>query len=546
MLEMRVPVLIVGGGTVGLSAVVFLAHQRIPALLVERHPGTTVHPRAIGVGVRSMELYRSIGLEGAARAAASALANNSGFISVETLASADLPRLLAQRPPQANMLDQWARFSPTGALGCSQDALDPMLCDDARRHGATIAFGHQLVALSQDGDGVTAELTRLEDNAAITVRADYVIAADGASSTVRRLLDIPVSGPGALGAYLINALFEADLAWLVGEQTFQLCEVKNPQFTGLFIAIRGSKRWVLHIAYDPAKGQSPADFTPERCRELIRVAIGIPDIAVDVLSILPWQVAASVADRFRAGRIFLAGDAAHVVPPMGGYGMNTGIADVHNLAWKLALVLNGRAGAALLDSYDAERRPVAQFTMDQSYLRLQHPPLHWDATRVAERAQLGIAEQDVVHLGYRYPTEPGMPAPMALPSLTNLALDLDGSPGTRLPHCWIERAGERLSTLDLVAGRFTLIAGPDGQHWCDAATSVATRHGIDLAAHRFGPGGDLRAVEDDGCSVIGLHEDGALLVRPDGFIAWRTTGEEDNPSGAIELVVARLLALASV
>src|SRR5262245_38840518 len=150
MSEMRVPVLIVGGGTVGLSAAVFLAHQGVPAMLVERRQGTTVHPRAIGVGVRSMELYRGVGLEGAVREAASALAKNSGIISVETLASADLPRLLAQRPPPANLIDQWARFSPTGGIGCSQDALDPVLCDDARRHGATFAFGHQLVAVSQD------------------------------------------------------------------------------------------------------------------------------------------------------------------------------------------------------------------------------------------------------------------------------------------------------------------------------------------------------------------------------------------------------------
>lgn len=522
MSELRVPVLIVGGGTVGLSAAVFLAHQGVPALLVERQPGTTIHPRAIGVGVRSMELYRGVGLAEAARAAAAPLARNHGVISVETLTGSDLPRLLAQRPPQANLTDQWARFSPEGGLGCSQDALDPVLCDDALRRGATMLFGHQLVALAQDADGVTAELTRQEDGAAVTVRADYLIAADGAGSTVRRLLGIPVGGPGALGAYLINALFEADLGWLVGEEPFQLCNVRNAQFVGLFIAIRGSQRWVLHISYDPAKGQSPADFTPERCRELIRVAIGSPDVAVEVLSILPWQVAARVAERFREGRVFLMGDAAHVVPPTGAYGMNTGIGDAHNLAWKLALVLAGRAGDALLDSYDAERRPVAQFTMEQSLLRLQHPALHWDITRTAERAELGIAEFDVVHLGYRYPT--GNDAtPAAPPSLADLALDLDGSPGTRLPHCWVERDGERVSTLDLAAGRFALIAGPEGQRWCDDAANMAARHGIDLAMHRFGA--DLRDSAGDALAHLGLETGGAVLVRPDGFIAWRSADE---------------------
>ena len=238
---------------------------------------------------------------------------------------------------------------------------------------------------------------------------------------------------------------------------------------GLLMAIDSRERWVLHVPLDPDAGESVEDFTPERCRDLVaRAALGVPELPVEILSVLPWRVAARLADRFREGRIFLAGDAAHVMPPLGGFGMNTGIADAHNLAWKLARTLRGQAGPALLDSYDAERRPVARFTMDQALLRLERPELHWDPSRTAEREERGIASDVVVHLGYRY----GSTAP---PSLFDLERDLDGAPGSRVPHAWLEREGRRVSTLDLAGPGFALLAGPKGGDWCEAATAVAER-----------------------------------------------------------------------
>ena len=217
--------------------------------------------------------------------------------------------------------------------------------------------------------------------------------------------------------------------------------------------------------------------------------------------------------------------------------MNTGIADAHNLAWKLALVLGGIAGPALLGTYEHERRPVAQFTLDQSMLRMEHPQIHFDPTRVAERVQVGIANPEVVHLGYRYASEAIIAPCPVIPSLEDLALDLDASPGTRLPHGWVDLGGARCSTLDLVADRFTIVAGPQGQRWCAAARTIATRLGLDLAAYRIGP--DAEVIDADGrvCALLGVQGSGALLIRPDGFIAWRASPSETEPEHLLERVI---------
>jgi putative polyketide hydroxylase len=527
MPEPPTPVLIAGGGTVGLSAAVCLAEQGVPAVVVERRAGISIHPRALGVGVRTIEILRSLGLEEAVLAVGRRLVFGQGRISARTLASADWTSLSKAPPLTAGALPSPA----PGGAACSQDLLDEILLGAARERGVEVRFGAEVVAVEQDAEGVTATVAARQDGDAPlrteSLRARYLIVADGAGGSLREALGVPVSGPGLLGPPIVNILFRADLRELLQGHEITLGILQNKELRpGLLIAIDGRERWVLHVSFDPDEGESAADFTPERCRDLVaRAALGVPELPVEILSVLPWRVAARLADRFREGRIFLMGDAAHVMPPLGGFGMNTGIADAHNLAWKLARALRGQAGPALLDSYDAERRPVARFTMDQALLRLERPELHWDPSRTAEREARGIAADAVVHLGYRYGS--------AAPSLFDLERDLDGSPGSRVPHAWLEWEGRRVSTLDFAGPGFALLAGPEAGDWCDAAAAVAERLEMDLRAFRI--------PDEAWCRAAGVGDRGALLVRPDGFVAWRVEDDaEDGAAAVLERVLKEL------
>ncbi len=414
------PVLIAGGGTVGLSAALFLAHHGVDALVVERRAGPSPHPRATGIGPRTVE-------------------------------------------------DQIRGVSPCLLRGmCPQHRLDAVLLAEGRRRGADVRYSTRLVGISPDGDGVTAALETLDGPR--TVRADHLIGADGGRSTVRTALGTGTTGPGEVGPEMSNILFRADLTPFTRGVRFVGCDITTPAARGLLVTVDGATEWCFHTE----------DLTTDPV-DLIRAAVGAPDLEVEVVSALTWQVTVRLADRFAAGRVYLVGDAAHATAAIGAFGLNTGIADAHNLARKLAAVLAGRAGPGLLDSYQAERRPVAAMALDQATKRLRDARLHWGSGPEIEaaRAAAGIVAAPIVHLGYRYDSAAVVDPSPDLPSTTDVALVLDGTPGSRLPHVPL---GAGASTPDLVGGRSAVLAGPAGGQWIDAAEATGERLDVEVVA----------------------------------------------------------------
>jgi putative polyketide hydroxylase len=519
-------VLVVGGGSVGLTAAMMLAEQGLTVQVLERQAAPSIHPRAGGLGPRTMEIFRQFGLADRVRAAGDPPDAGIGRVRAETLVAAEI----ADRPRVAATAigDASKAYSPEGGVACAQDRLDAVLLDAVRARGVRITYGCTVRELRpcSDRPGVTVVVEETGTGAMRTLTARDVLAADGASSGMRRQLGINNNGPGPVGPRMVNVLFRADLRALVckpgGQPGPMMVQITQTESPGLLVSSGVADRWTFHIS------DAPADVTLERARALIGLAIGRSDIAIDILSMLPWTPAAQVAERFRRDDIFLIGDAAHVVPPLGAFGLNLGIADPHNLAWKLALVRRGLAGASLLDTYDVERRAAAQFTVDHALARIRNPELHFDHLHLespafrAARERLGVAHALIVHLGYRYASSAIIGSTPDLPSLEDPARALDGAPGSRLPHAWIARHGATQSTLDLVRHRFTLIAGPHATRTRLEASAAASRRHLPLDVHQD--------VDVDWLPSLGLDADGALLVRPDAFIAWR---QASQPGGRI-------------
>ncbi|MTE22295.1 monooxygenase [Streptomyces sp. TRM43335] len=549
--DLRIPVLIVGGSLVGLSTSVFLGRLGVPHVLVERHAGTSAHPRGRGNNVRTMELFRVAGLESAIRDAASVLAGNHGIFQTPSLAG-DEGEWLFQRMDEGGAL---ARISPSAWCLCSQNDLEPVLVERARRLGGDLRFATELMSFDADPDGVVAVVKSRETGEHTTIRASYLVAADGPRSPIRERLGIGHTGPGDLFHNVSVTFRSRRLADAVGDRRFLMCYLTDPEADGALLPVDNRERWVFHLPWHPERGETLEEFTDERCARHIARAVGVPDLDVEITGRAAWHAAERVAERYADDRVLLAGDSAHEMPPTGAFGANTGIQDAHNLAWKLAAVLGGWAGKGLLETYDFERRPVALATAARASGRsAEHshpgydpaaggPPAGGSGGPGGGGPQGGVL---TVALGYRYPrgavvgTDPDAPA---VPG----ALRLTGEPGSRAPHMWLRRAGERISTLDLYETTPVLLCGATATTgWYAAADRVADLLSVPLVCHRVGTGPDAELVPEedaDWARVHGVEPDGAVLVRPDGFVAWRSTGPVDDPEATLRQVLTAVLAL---
>jgi putative polyketide hydroxylase len=532
----HVPVLIVGAGAGGLAASALLAKHGVGSLLVEKRREVFIYPKARNLSFRSLEVLRGLGLDDEVHAVADRV---SDMVVKPTLNSAE-EKLAIDIDAFFAGLDQ---LSPEPSVQyCPQSSLEPMLLAETRRRGNEVRYGTELCSFEQDDTGVTAVLRDLHSGKSQTVRADYLVAADGVHSPTRNWLGLTTSGYGALPIFVVFIYFRGPWRKFVSHlNDGDGVQVKNADVDGIFLVAKDDIGMFI-TTYFPGKGETAAQFTPEHCRAVLTEAIG-EQIELEIIEAAAWQPYEQVADQFQCGRVFLVGDSGHTMPPFKAGGANTAIQSAHNLAWKLAAVLDGAADPALLSTYHTERHPVGRFAARQSL---------WGPTMgllKLEDKGPGLPPDEEASMfsllvGYQYHSAAvvtDQPAPVN-PDTALLVDELRGQPGTRVPHVWVQHGGRRISTLDLLGRGFTLLTGDDGAPWIEAAAAASADLGVPVAVHRIGPAGD--AVDSDGvwAQATGLAPVGALLVRPDDFVGWRADRLPADPERQLRQALSSILA----
>ncbi|MDR3499860.1 MAG: FAD-dependent monooxygenase [Parvibaculum sp.] len=525
MSKIDVPVLIVGGGPVGLLGAQLLGRRNIPVILAEKHEARLDAPKAHALNPRSLEICNAAGLPMDRIHAVATPTEEGGFVRMVTSLSApEIGSLPYERQDEAVR-----EVTPWPLINIAQPDFEAVVEDAvAMLPSVEIRRGLEWLRCDQLTDAVISTLLDRATGKEIKLRSRYVIAADGAGSVVRDRVGIQMDGPADL-QHNMMIHFEADLSGIVADKPGILYFLFGPGPGGVLIAYDIRRTWVLMHSYQPAS-TSPDSFTDEVCRKLVTEAVGaeVPDLKI--LGTRSWSMSAQVAKRYRTGNVFLAGDAGHRFPPTGGLGLNTGIGDIDNLAWKIAAVEQGWAAPAILESYERERRPIAQTNMSQSLANAMRIGVLFEAlgygpgqtvdaeifaTRLADPVARAKIDNAVAYqkdhfdslrlqLGYAYGDALKSDAALPISSFTPKAVI-----GARLPHVELD---DKSSTLDLVHPEgFTLIAGPAHEAWRDLAGRMNAP--LTLVAE----GRDFNA--EGGWAVrMGLEADGALLVRPDGHI----------------------------
>ncbi|MGW1542119.1 FAD-dependent oxidoreductase [Streptomyces sp. NPDC002309] len=577
-------VLVVGSGPAGGSAALSLATYGVRTLLVTKYGWLANTPRAHITNQRTMEVLRDLGVESEALAQGSPSQLMGDTVLCTALNGDEIGRIRSWGTGPATQTE-YAANSPCEMIDLPQTYLEPILTTNAAARGAKVRFDTEFLSLTQDEDGVTALLRDRVRGDEFTVRARYVIGADGGRSTVAEQIGLPMDGRmGKAGS--MNIVFKADLAQYVAHRPSVLYWVLRPGAAtggigmGLVRMVRPWNEWLLVWGYDIE--QAPPSVDEEEARRIVRDLIGVPDLPVEITSTSLWTVNHTYASAYSSGRVFCMGDAVHRHPPSNGLGSNTSVQDAYNLAWKLAMVVRGEAAPELLDSYSAERAPVGRQIVERANLsRDQFGPVFETLGVGADSDEQAISEglaalraatpegakrrrmlEDAIQLkNYEFNAH-GVEMNQRYVSGAVLADDSpieqgDGDPelvarpttrpGAKLPHAWlVDGGGGKISTLDVVGkGVFTVLTGLSGEVWEAAAEACREELGIPLRMVRIGDD-DTRDAYGEWSRVSETAEDAALLVRPDGYVAWRrataprTAAEaRDELLGALRRVLGR-------
>jgi 2-polyprenyl-6-methoxyphenol hydroxylase-like FAD-dependent oxidoreductase len=535
--EQRTPVLIVGGGPVGLALAGDLAWRGTPSILVEKTDGVVVQPKMCLVGVRTMEFCRRWGIADWVEDNPYPRDYPQDYIYVTSLVGGY--ELARERFP-TRQDEPLPEQSPQKRERCPQHLFDPLLQKWVRSFDTTTLEYHtELVSFEQSGDGVRAVVRDTGTGAERVIRADYLVGADGAAGTVRELLGITMSGNHSL-TYTTHVLFRsAELPELHDKGNGYRFLFIGPQGTWLTItSINGNDLWRMQIIGSTERRKP----TPAEIDEALRQAVG-REFSYEVINVMPWVRRELVADSYGAGRVLITGDAAHLMSPTGAFGMNTGIQDAVDLGWKLDAVIRGWGDPALLRTYETERRPVGQRNVSEASENLRRmlstrsrkPPENLlepgpeadAARRDYGEWYAGIMHQEWftigVNLGYRYEGSPiiwpdGTPAPpLEIETYTQTA-----RPGSRAPHAWLSPGH---SVLDLFGRGFVLLEFGDAPGGTDGITAAARAAGVPLTVTRI-----------DDADVAALYGARLVLVRPDGHVAWRSDSAPADPAELLEVV----------
>lgn len=566
MEEISVPVLVVGGGGCGLSASSFLSDLGVDHLLVERHESTSLQPKAHYLNQRTMEVYRQHGIADSVYEVGAPLEQFSRVRWNTTLGGdGDLDGrtyLSMETFGGGSLAEVYDRDSACRATRYPQMRLEPLL----RRHAeerapGRIRFGHELVEFDETAAGVRCLMRDLAEDREYVVTADYVVGADG-GKTFGPALEIPMDGPKRM-LDMVSVHFTADLSewWEDGiwATLFISPDVLDSWGSGNAIQHgptwgRHSEEWVVHFAFRP---DDPDRFDEDSMIPRLRGILKLPDLDLEVHQISHWIVDRIVARNFGTKRIFLAGDSAHRQPPTSGLGLNTAVLDAHNLAWKLAAVTKGQAGAELLETYEAERRPIAIANADWALMMFKNHGVidaglgisrgatveenqaalreYFADTPLGEslraRAEVAISTQAMefhdhaIEIGFRYDegalvtdgTEPPPRDPLGKTYVPTTR------PGHRLPHAWLQHDGERISTHDVTeVGSFGLLVAR-AEDWAEVAGGISKELGIEVGVHGIGPGQDYADVDGRWAEIGEMGDGVGILVRPDNHVGWRGT-----------------------